>query len=64
MEPEAQIADVLSFGPFTLVASERLLTMGGTPVQLGGRTLDILIALVTRPNQPIGKRDLMAQGLA
>jgi predicted ATPase/DNA-binding winged helix-turn-helix (wHTH) protein len=61
MEPEAQIADVLSFGPFTLVASERLLTMGGTPVQLGGRTLDILIALVTHPNQPIGKRDLMAQ---
>src|SRR5580698_1971327 len=56
-----QTRDVISFGPFSLIASERLLTQDGAPLQLGARTLDILIALATRPNQAISKRDLMAQ---
>jgi predicted ATPase/DNA-binding winged helix-turn-helix (wHTH) protein len=50
----------MSFGPFRLVPSERLLTKEGTPVVLGARALDILIALVSRPNQVVGKKDLMA----
>lgn len=53
--------DIISFGPFRLIASERRLIRGDTPVDLGGRALDILIALVSRPNQIIAKRDLIAQ---
>jgi TolB-like protein/cytochrome c-type biogenesis protein CcmH/NrfG len=57
----AQPREIVSFGPFSLVVSERLLTKNKTPVELGARALDILIALVSRPNEPISKRDLMAQ---
>lgn len=53
--------DVLSFGPFSLVASERLLTRDGTPVELGARALDILIALASEPNKAVDKRDLLAR---
>jgi DNA-binding winged helix-turn-helix (wHTH) protein len=53
--------DVISFGPFTLVASERLLMKEGAPVELGSRTLNILIALVSRPNDIVSKRELLAQ---
>jgi predicted ATPase/DNA-binding winged helix-turn-helix (wHTH) protein len=59
--PEIQTRDVLSFGPFSLIASERLLTKGSAPVELGARALDILIALASRPNEAVSKRDLMAQ---
>ena len=52
--------DILSFGPFALAAGERLLTRDGAPVDLGARTLDTLIALASRPNQVVGKRELMA----
>src|SRR5262245_4113212 len=57
----AQARDVISFGPFSLIATERLLTKGGVPVELGARSLDILIALVSRPNDTVSKRDLLAQ---
>src|ERR1700687_6066659 len=40
-----QPKDVPSFGPFSLFAAERLLKKGDEPVPLGGRALDILIAL-------------------
>jgi predicted ATPase/DNA-binding winged helix-turn-helix (wHTH) protein len=59
--PAAQTRDVVSFGPFSLVASERLLTRDGAPVELGARALDILIALVSRPNEAISKQDLLAR---
>jgi DNA-binding winged helix-turn-helix (wHTH) protein len=59
--PQVPTRDIISFGPFSLIASERLLLRGGAPVELGGRALDILLALVSRPNQVIGKRDLIAQ---
>lgn len=61
MRPVAQDRDIISFGPFSLVASERLLTKDGAPVELGARTLDTLIALVSRPNEIIGKKELMAK---
>ena len=60
-EPVARATDVISFGRFTLVASERLLMKEGAPVELGSRTLDILVALVSRPNEVVGKRELLAQ---
>src|ERR1700685_2960373 len=61
MEPVAPTKVVISFGPFTLVPSERLLTRDGVTVPLGARTLDTLIALVSLPNKVVSKRDLMAQ---
>ena len=39
--------DVLSFGLFELRPSERRLTRDGTPVEIGDRALDMLVALVT-----------------
>jgi predicted ATPase/DNA-binding winged helix-turn-helix (wHTH) protein len=57
--PEAS-REALSFGTFELVPAERLLTERGVPVEMGSRTLDTLIALASRPNEPIGKRELMA----
>src|SRR5215475_6011394 len=57
----AQSGDVVSFGPFRLIASQRLLTREGAPVELGARSLDILIALVSSPNEVVSKRDLLAR---
>ncbi|WP_424630239.1 ATP-binding protein [Bradyrhizobium sp. SYSU BS000235] len=61
MAQPAQNRDVIFFGPFSLVASERLLMKDGTSVELGARTLDTLIALVSHPNEIVGKRELMAK---
>jgi predicted ATPase/DNA-binding winged helix-turn-helix (wHTH) protein len=58
--PEAQTGDVLSFGRFRLDGRARVLTKNGVPVDLGARTLDLLIALASRPNERIGKRELLA----
>ncbi len=41
----------LYFGPFQLIASERLLAKNGKQVAIGGRALDILIALTQRPGE-------------
>jgi predicted ATPase/DNA-binding winged helix-turn-helix (wHTH) protein len=60
MMAAAQTRDVVSFGPFTLAVSERLLTKEGAPLELGARTLDTLIALVSRANEVVSKRDLLA----
>ena len=57
----ARTGDVVSFGPFELATSERLLTKEGAPVELGARALDILIALVACAHEVVSKRDLLAQ---
>lgn len=51
----------LSFGPFRLTPARRLLLEGGMPLHIGSRALDILIALVERPGQVVGKQELMAR---
>jgi len=56
-----QAKDELSFGPFNLVVGERLLTRGGLPIGLGARALDILIVLISAPNEVVSKKDLMAR---
>jgi alkylation response protein AidB-like acyl-CoA dehydrogenase len=38
-----QTKDDISFGPFNVVVSERLLTKEGVPVELGARALDIAL---------------------
>jgi predicted ATPase/DNA-binding winged helix-turn-helix (wHTH) protein len=60
-KPAEQARDAVSFGPFRLVESERLLTKNGAPVEVGARALDALIALVSRPNEVVSKRDLLAR---
>jgi predicted ATPase/DNA-binding winged helix-turn-helix (wHTH) protein len=52
--------DVLSFGPFSLFAAERLLKKGDDPIPLGGRALDILIALVERAGEVVTHRELIS----
>src|SRR6516225_5586535 len=59
-EPGAGNKDVVSFGPFSLDPRRRLLLKDGAPIVVGARTLDTLMALVARPNEPISKRELMA----
>jgi len=50
-----------SFGPFRLFAAERLLQKGDEPIPLGGRALDILIALVERAGEVVTRRELIAR---
>lgn len=59
--PAAHAKEVLSFGPFSLIAGERLLSRDGIAVPLGARALDILVVLVSRSNQAVGKAELMAE---
>jgi predicted ATPase/DNA-binding winged helix-turn-helix (wHTH) protein len=61
MMTPARTREVVSFGPFSLVASERRVTKNGAPVELGARSFDILIALLSKPNEVIGKKELLAQ---
>jgi predicted ATPase/DNA-binding winged helix-turn-helix (wHTH) protein len=53
--------DVVSFGPFRLSPSARLLEKDHVPVQIGGRALDILITLVERAGEVVSKADLFAK---
>jgi predicted ATPase/DNA-binding winged helix-turn-helix (wHTH) protein len=49
-----------SFGPYRLFPRQRLLLRDGKPVQIGGRSLEILIALAERQGDVVGKRELMS----
>src|SRR6266481_2645220 len=51
----------ISFGPFRLLAAQRLLLEGDAPVRLGGRAYDILAALVERAGEVVGKEELIAR---
>jgi predicted ATPase/DNA-binding winged helix-turn-helix (wHTH) protein len=51
----------ISFGPFRLVAAQRLLLEGDKPVRLGSRAFDILTALVERAGEVVGKAELIAR---
>ncbi len=59
MEPAAQTNEVISFGPFILTANERLLTKTGAPVELSARALDVLMVLLSTPNEVVSKHDLL-----
>jgi DNA-binding winged helix-turn-helix (wHTH) protein len=61
-EPAAMPARrAISFGPFRLLPTQQLLLRAGRRVHLGSRALEILIALVGRPGELIGKAELMAR---
>ena len=53
--------DVASFGPFRLVAAERLLEKADEPLPVGGRALDILIALVERAGEVVSRNELISR---
>src|SRR5258705_4010904 len=64
MDDESQGNWVASFGPFRLVAAERLLMKEDAPVSVGGRALDILIALIERAGDVVCRRELIHRGWA
>lgn len=49
----------VAFGPFRLHPAKRLLEKAGAPVAVGGRALDILVALTERAGDVVGKSELM-----
>jgi predicted ATPase/DNA-binding winged helix-turn-helix (wHTH) protein len=53
--------EAVSFGPFRLFAAERLLKKADEPLPLGGRALDILMALVERAGEVVTHRDLISR---
>jgi predicted ATPase len=56
----SQPKDVLSFGPFSLFAAERLLKRADEPIPLGGRVLDVLIALTERAGEVVPRKELIS----
>jgi predicted ATPase/DNA-binding winged helix-turn-helix (wHTH) protein len=54
-----QSKEILSFGPFRLFATERLLEKDGVALNVGSRALDLLIALIERAPEVVSKRELM-----
>lgn len=50
-----------AFGPFVLVPGRQLLLRDEEPIRLGGRALEILVALVERPGEVLTKRALMTR---
>jgi predicted ATPase/DNA-binding winged helix-turn-helix (wHTH) protein len=50
-----------SFGPFSFIVGDRLLTKGGASVQLSARALDILAIFIARPNEIVSKQELMSE---
>jgi DNA-binding winged helix-turn-helix (wHTH) protein len=52
---------VISFGPFRLLAGQRLLPEGDKPLRLGNPAFDILTALVERAGEVVGKDEMTAR---
>jgi predicted ATPase/DNA-binding winged helix-turn-helix (wHTH) protein len=57
--PAPAVAAPLRFGRFELQPREHRLLVDGVPAPLGGRAFDLLLALVERPGQLVGKHALM-----
>jgi DNA-binding winged helix-turn-helix (wHTH) protein len=51
-------ARTIAFGPFRLTPAERRLDRGGKAVHIGGRALDVLIALAAQPGRVVSKAQL------
>jgi len=56
----APSAERFSFGPFRFFPARQLLLEGATPVRLGNRALEILVALVERPGELVSRDELVA----
>jgi len=53
--------EFISFGPYCLIPAERILLRGSEAVDVGGRALDVLIALVESAGEVVGQRELMVR---
>jgi predicted ATPase/DNA-binding winged helix-turn-helix (wHTH) protein len=53
--------EVVSFGPFRLFPSERVLKKADETVKLGSRAFDILLVLVQHAGEVVGQKELMAK---
>lgn len=58
MTDEAPYDPGVAFGPFRLFPTRHLLLEGETPVRLGSRARDLLVALLERPGQAVSKEAL------
>jgi predicted ATPase/DNA-binding winged helix-turn-helix (wHTH) protein len=67
MRSDATVADIayqsprerIAFGPFSLSPGERLLLRDGEPVEIGGRSFDLLVVLTEQPGRVLSKRELL-----
>ena len=55
------VGERIAFGPFELLPTERRLLHDGVPLQIGGRTMDVLLCLVEREGEIVNQRDLFAR---
>lgn len=60
-DPHAPLTTAIQFGPFRVYPGRRLLEKDGNRLAIGGRALDLLIALVSRPGRTLTKRELLQQ---
>ena len=58
---EGALVQAVSFGSFCLLPAQLLLLHESAPVPLGSRAMEILIALVERAGELVGKEELMAR---
>jgi DNA-binding winged helix-turn-helix (wHTH) protein len=54
-------APTYAFGPYLFIPSRQLLLNDGKAVRIGGRALDLLMALVNRPGQLLSKKQLLEE---
>ncbi|WP_380871615.1 transcriptional regulator [Sphingomonas sp. DBB INV C78] len=58
--PEKQLhGERICFGPFCLSPDKRLLTKNGEPLEIGGRSFDLLVVLTEQPGRVLSKRELL-----
>lgn len=50
----------IQFGPYRVFPGQRLIVENERPLRLGRRAMDILLALLARPGEVLGKQQLMA----
>jgi len=62
-EPQARTSGepAISFGPYRLLAAQRLLLEGDKPARLGSRAFDILTALIEHAGEVVSKEALIAR---
>lgn len=54
-------ASRFAFGAFMVFPGKRLVTRDGSPVPIGGRALDLLVALIEHAGQVLSKRELLSR---
>ncbi len=54
-----ELGEGMAFGRFRLHPAKRLLTRDGQPLDIGGRSFDLLVALAEQPGRVLSKRELL-----